>query len=149
VETIGVARAQAAAEAADLRVFVSAPDAVADLSQARAGDLHVANKADLGGSVAAADLVVSARTGDGIDALLEAIGARVTDAGAAAGAFSSLRHLAALDAAREALIRAVDAPPEIAAEECRAAGRALDSLIGRVDVEHILDGVFSTFCLGK
>lgn len=148
IETIGVGRARAAAETADLRVFVSSPDAPADLALRRPGDLHVANKADLG-AAGDVDLAVSALTGEGLDALLAAIGARVTDAGAAAGAFSTARHLAALETAEAALRRAAAAPPEIAAEECRAAARALDSLIGRVDVEHILDGVFSTFCLGK
>jgi tRNA modification GTPase len=38
---------------------------------------------------------------------------------------------------------------EIAAEEIRAALRALDFLLGRVDVEAVLDVVFQSFCLGK
>ena len=38
---------------------------------------------------------------------------------------------------------------EITSEELRAATRALDSLVGRVDVEHILDEIFSSFCIGK
>jgi len=31
----------------------------------------------------------------------------------------------------------------------RGAIRALESLVGRVDVEHILDEIFASFCLGK
>ena len=38
---------------------------------------------------------------------------------------------------------------ELAAEELRTAIRALDSLVGRVDVENILDEIFASFCLGK
>jgi tRNA modification GTPase len=38
---------------------------------------------------------------------------------------------------------------ELAAEELRAAVRALESLVGRVDVEDILDEIFASFCLGK
>ena len=38
---------------------------------------------------------------------------------------------------------------EIAAEELRVAVRALDSLVGRVDVENVLDEIFASFCLGK
>ena len=38
---------------------------------------------------------------------------------------------------------------EMIAEEVRDAIRALDSLVGRVDVEHILDEIFSSFCIGK
>ena len=35
------------------------------------------------------------------------------------------------------------------AEEIRAATHALDSLIGRIGIENVLDEVFSSFCLGK
>ena len=38
---------------------------------------------------------------------------------------------------------------ELAAEELRAALRALDFLVGRVDVEAVLDVIFASFCLGK
>jgi tRNA modification GTPase len=38
---------------------------------------------------------------------------------------------------------------EIAAEELRQAIRALGSLVGRVDVEALLDEIFSSFCIGK
>ncbi|MGB1266437.1 MAG: tRNA uridine-5-carboxymethylaminomethyl(34) synthesis GTPase MnmE, partial [Nereida ignava] len=38
---------------------------------------------------------------------------------------------------------------ELAAEELRTAIRALDALIGRVDVENLLDEIFSSFCIGK
>ena len=38
---------------------------------------------------------------------------------------------------------------ELAAEDLRTAVRALDSLVGRVDVEDILDEIFASFCLGK
>ena len=35
------------------------------------------------------------------------------------------------------------------AEEIRGALRALDFLVGRVDVEAVLDVIFQSFCLGK
>jgi tRNA modification GTPase len=38
---------------------------------------------------------------------------------------------------------------DITAEEIRAATHALDSLVGRIGLENILDEVFSSFCLGK
>jgi tRNA modification GTPase len=38
---------------------------------------------------------------------------------------------------------------DITAEEIRAATQALDSLIGRIGLETVLDEVFSSFCLGK
>jgi tRNA modification GTPase len=42
-----------------------------------------------------------------------------------------------------------EATAEIAAEELRTAIRALDSLVGRVDIENVLDEIFTSFCLGK
>jgi len=58
---------------------------------------------------------------------------------------------------REALKRAADAlrnvqhsvSAELAAEELRAAVHALGRITGRVDVEDVLDRVFSNFCIGK
>ena len=38
---------------------------------------------------------------------------------------------------------------DVTAEEIRAATHALDSLIGRIGIENVLDEVFSSFCLGK
>ena len=38
---------------------------------------------------------------------------------------------------------------DIAAEELRGAIRALESLVGRIDVETYLDEIFASFCLGK
>jgi tRNA modification GTPase len=38
---------------------------------------------------------------------------------------------------------------EFAADELSSAVMALDSLIGRVDVEDLLDEIFSSFCIGK
>jgi tRNA modification GTPase len=35
------------------------------------------------------------------------------------------------------------------AEDLRSAIRAVDSLVGRVDVEQVLDEIFSSFCIGK
>ena len=38
---------------------------------------------------------------------------------------------------------------ELAAEELRAAAYSLGRLLGRVDVEDILDVIFREFCVGK
>ena len=44
---------------------------------------------------------------------------------------------------------AAAALPELAAEDLRLALRALDRLVGRSDVEDILDVIFRDFCIGK
>jgi tRNA modification GTPase len=41
------------------------------------------------------------------------------------------------------------AETEIVAEELRLGLRALDGLVGRVDVEAVLDVIFRSFCIGK
>ncbi len=38
---------------------------------------------------------------------------------------------------------------ELAAEELRAAAHSLGRLLGRVDVEDVLDVIFREFCVGK
>jgi tRNA modification GTPase len=38
---------------------------------------------------------------------------------------------------------------ELAAEDLRLAARAMGRITGRVDVEDILDRIFSEFCIGK
>ena len=50
-----------------------------------------------------------------------------------------------------AIVLLADGPDyyDITAEEIRAATHALDSLIGRIGIENVLDEVFSSFCLGK
>ena len=56
--------------------------------------------------------------------------------------------LVSLESARRAL-ESENALPEIVAEDLRTAVLALESLVGRVDVEHILDDIFASFCIGK
>ena len=38
---------------------------------------------------------------------------------------------------------------ELAAEELRTAAHSLGRLLGRIDVEDILDAIFRDFCIGK
>jgi tRNA modification GTPase len=46
-------------------------------------------------------------------------------------------------------VSVVGAGEELAAEELRAASQSLGRLLGRVDVEDILDVIFREFCVGK
>jgi tRNA modification GTPase len=56
--------------------------------------------------------------------------------------------LAALDSAL-VLLPQGEGSADITSEEIRTAIRALDSLVGRIDIENILDEIFASFCLGK
>jgi tRNA modification GTPase len=155
VEAMGVARARARAEAADLRVFlVEAADDAARLGlRVRAGDLVALAKADL--RKAGDGLAVSGRTGVGIDGLLTGIAAVLGDRAAGAGSVAHSRQREAIEAAVRAVSAALteadrgEMQAELVAEEIRAGLRNLDFLVGKVDVEAVLDVIFRTFCLGK
>jgi tRNA modification GTPase len=111
------------------------------------------------GAAAPPVLEVSAETGAGCAALLAA----VTDAVAARyGApdpelplVTRARHLQALEAGHAELAAFADAwaaaalPATVAAVHLRAAADALESVIGAVQVDDVLDRVFGTFCVGK
>lgn len=94
---------------------------------------------------------LSAKTGAGLDALLDALqgAAAARMAGEGAG-LTRQRHRAALTACRLALGRAMAAAePELIGEDLRLASRELGRITGRVDVEDLLDLIFSEFCIGK
>ncbi len=57
------------------------------------------------------------------------------------------RVATSLDATRESLLR--NDAPEFIAIEAREALQALGDVVGRVDIEEILDEVFRSFCIGK
>jgi tRNA modification GTPase len=62
------------------------------------------------------------------------------------------RHRRLVEEARAALSRAIpalDAGPELAAEDVRVAADQIGRLTGRIDVEDLLGEIFSSFCIGK
>jgi tRNA modification GTPase len=155
IEALGVDRARTRAARADLRVFlVGEPGEAATLGVGREpGDLVVLAKADL--READDGPSVSGATGMGIDGLLAAISAELGERSARAGSLSHQRQREAIERAAAAAggadVELGRAEPrvELVAEELRAALRALDFLVGRVDVEALLDVIFQSFCLGK
>ena len=154
VEALGISRAIERANAAEIRVFLlgEGDDATELGVDMRDGDLLVHGKADL---APASGLAVSGKTGEGVEVLLEKLATELEQR--AAGATSAIRerHRVALENGVVALnqaevhVRNGSEWSELAAEEMRQALRALDSIIGRVDVENVLDEIFSSFCLGK
>ncbi len=146
VERLGVARARDRAAEADLRIHVAAPGEPWPEGPVAEGDFCVLNKID---RAAAGAVGVSAATGEGLPWLLETVAARVAALSGGAGAAFRARHVAALGVAARHLAHVEGAEPEVAAEELRLAAGALDSLVGRIDVESVLDEVFSAFCIGK
>ncbi len=167
IEAEGVRRALARAEAADLRIVVldaGGPPPEGAVADAMAAPSLIAfNKIDqpaadwVGPAAAAAGdrgLPIAAATGKGVPELVAAIARRVgEDLGAQeAPALSRARHRHDVETAAWALDRAhaaLSRGAELAGEDLRLAARALGCITGRVDVEDILDVVFSSFCIGK
>ena len=95
---------------------------------------------------------VSAKTGEGLEALLASLTAQVQARLAISERppLTRARHREALEAGISALDRATTATlPELAAEDIRLAVRSLGRITGRVDVEDVLDVIFRDFCIGK
>ncbi len=158
VEQEGVRRARQRAEHADLTLWLD--DGTLGCAAELAGPaLVVRTKLDLAdsltpGSTAVAQFAISAKTGDGIDALLDAIADRAV-AGLSSGEPAVLtlaRHREAFLTARRALAPALAAEPieaELAAEQFRRAAAAMDRVVGRIGVEDVLGEIFSRLCVGK
>ncbi|MFD1160227.1 tRNA uridine-5-carboxymethylaminomethyl(34) synthesis GTPase MnmE [Roseovarius aestuarii] len=151
VETIGIDRARQRARQADLRVFLIQDAATPDLN-VEADDIILTAKADLLDDKTNA---VSGQTGYGVSQLIERITDVLKTRAAGVGIATRLRHKQAMERGCQALSAAMTLLPQgeetadIAAEEIRTAIRALDSLVGRVDIESVLDEIFASFCLGK
>ena len=102
---------------------------------------------------------VSASSGAGLKQLLERIdeelSTRYGGAGLDAPVVTRARHRAILGEASSELAAfregwvSGDLPATVAAVHLRSAVHSLEELIGSVDVEDVLDRVFSSFCVGK
>ena len=147
VELEGMRRARAEAASADLCLLLTAPDAPPPPDMP---GLRVRTKSDLGAAPGGPGLAVSARTGEGLEALRGAIAEAVRSRVAGPPGALRARHVHALAESAEALDRfAAASQTDLAAEDLRLAVRALGRVTGRVDVEDLLDAIFREFCIGK
>ncbi|SMX24981.1 tRNA uridine-5-carboxymethylaminomethyl(34) synthesis GTPase MnmE [Boseongicola aestuarii] len=150
VEALGIERARTRAKAADLRIILLSSRSETLPIVSTKEDIVLVTKSDLN-----PDGHISVTTGFGLDDLV----ARVTEVFQRRASESGIairdRHRQSMKIAADALAHAqnqLTSAPELAefiAEDLRTAVRALDALVGRVDVEHILDEIFSSFCIGK
>lgn len=152
VEVIGMARAVDRARAADLRVFLLDGDDTGLPIAPEPGDIVVHGKGDLRDDGLPS---VSGLTGAGVAELVERIGEALVVRVASAGTITHERHrravaaaIQALGCAREDVLMGTESE-ELTAEKVRQAIRALESVVGRVDVEDFLSEIFSSFCIGK
>ena len=151
VEKIGVDRATQRADAADLRVFLLDDGDDVPVTQ-QPDDILVRPKADQRSDGADA---VSGKTGQGLNWLESQIAKRLAERQQNVGLATHHRHKVAMEqaathlaTAQSELVRGIEGY-ELVAEDLRTSVRCLESLVGRIDVENLLDEIFASFCLGK
>jgi tRNA modification GTPase len=172
VEKLGIARSWQAIADADAVLFLhdlsraddpqaQAEDAViaARLAEAHAAaPLHVFNKRDLvpGHALPAGALALSAQTGEGLEALRDALLERAGAVHVPDGVFiARTRHVEALSRTDEHLQLAQrhadqkDAALDLFAEELRLAHSALGEITGQFTADDLLGEIFGRFCIGK
>ncbi|MBN8544079.1 MAG: tRNA uridine-5-carboxymethylaminomethyl(34) synthesis GTPase MnmE [Alphaproteobacteria bacterium] len=156
IEKEGVLRAKNRAKSAELKLLLidsitrseSHNDFVHDDDT---NTLIIYTKNDVGKAPENA-LSISTKTGEGIQELIEAVKSRVLHemGSSPSPLITRARHREALQRALDALGRfSSDTPLELQCEELRIAAHALGKITGKIDVEDVLDVVFSTFCIGK
>ncbi len=145
IEAIGIDRARAALDAADIILWLGEPDALP-----RADAILVAAQSDRVADVRPG-LSLSAQTGEGMAALVALLQQRARALLPGEGDYALHRrqrdlvgrlldHLHAAGAARDLLVTA---------EELRLGRSVVDSLTGQAGTEDMLDRLFSGFCIGK
>jgi tRNA modification GTPase len=157
VERLGIERARAMTERADVVLLVSAPD-VPPVGQEEliggAKIIQVRTKRDI--DLSSVDpgntaIWVSALSGAGLDQLRDAIGGRLRML------LSGEPSLVSRERQRKALSEAVytlarsrqQKAGELLAEDLRSASQALARLVGATDLDTVLDRLFAGFCIGK
>jgi tRNA modification GTPase len=145
IEAIGIDRARAALDAADIILWLGDP---ADLPRADA--ILIAAQCDRTGGERPG-LSLSARTGEGMDTLIDML--RTRAAALLPGESDYALHARQRQRVGQLIERlhAAGAAGDllVVAEDLRLARRAIDALTGQASTEDMLDRLFSGFCIGK
>jgi tRNA modification GTPase len=157
VEKEGVRRALSTISGADIVLSLAVSGSVAEIEfpgfEGRV--IRVGTKDDLNsGSLGDYDVRISSWSGFGLDTLQDLLidDLSTKNTGLSLALPSRLRHRLLLQEALESLGLARDGAAgalDIRAEYLRLAAQSLGRITGRVDVEDLLDVIFSEFCVGK
>ncbi|HEX5181922.1 MAG TPA: tRNA uridine-5-carboxymethylaminomethyl(34) synthesis GTPase MnmE [Allosphingosinicella sp.] len=147
IERIGVSRARASIDAADLILWLGRPNDCPAPQKA----LLVQSRIDISPPDSAAEVRVSAETGAGMDDLVALLIARARALLPHEGeAALNARHRDAIGTAEACLAEAARIGDLLLkAEALRQARAVLDRVTGRAGVDDMLDALFGRFCLGK
>lgn len=147
VEAIGVSRARAALDDADLILWLG-PEGEGPESA-----WEIAAQSDRPGTQGKQRPRhrVSAVTGEGLDGLRRDLAATAARAMPRPGdaALNRRQHALVADAASALAAAASETDPLLTAESLRLARVSFDALIGRATTEDMLDALFGRFCIGK
>ena len=152
IEKLGISKAYEMADAADIRVFLIEEEGEPLAITMRDGDIVRLNKGDERGLDVEA---VSGKTGQGVSELLNLIAERLAVKTPTDVVAIRERQITGLRAAEFFLARVLTLvqsdplPFELASQELYFALSELDFVFGRIDIESVLDEIFSSFCLGK
>ncbi|MBV9190383.1 MAG: tRNA uridine-5-carboxymethylaminomethyl(34) synthesis GTPase MnmE [Betaproteobacteria bacterium] len=154
VEKLGIARTRSELERADVVLAVHDATAGTAAVASTAQRIDVYNKTDLrpGFVPPKGAIAVSAKTGQGVPDLREAIVRAAGWSSTGESVFLAReRHLRALTAAKEHLVRATaeKARWELFAEELRLAHESLSAITGAFTADDLLGEIFGRFCIGK
>jgi tRNA modification GTPase len=158
IEQEGVARARRRAKTADLILWLSEGGDGQARPSTESLTLAVRTKIDLKGADTLAagptDLAISAKTGAGVDRLLDVIAELAEErmSSAEPALLTLERHRRGFQDARQALASTLKpdaAEPELIAEDFRRAAAAMDRIVGRIGIEEVLGEIFARLCVGK
>jgi tRNA modification GTPase len=163
LEQEGIARTEKSLQLADLRLYIADRNtpkpAHFEERNRESNEIIVLNKSDLPENSDWKDfhaLRISCLTGEGLPELQKEILTRITKQNLKPESALAIntRHRDCLRRARESCDQAAAKQAEGLSQEYAAihlneALRAVGEVIGAVDVEQILDSVFSQFCIGK
>ncbi len=171
IEAEGIRRSRKAVEQSEIVLHIlDASTVIHDMDQAFLEEfrskkrLLILNKVDLPQKISKEEMEVhdtvipvSARTGQGIDALKDALSAIIWEGQVQSENLEiaiSARHQTALNRAKEGLARSeaalsAEESLELIAMDLRIAVEAIGEIVGKTSTEDLLDKIFSQFCIGK
>ncbi len=155
IEREGIRRSLLAASEADILLVMGecgSSDPLPAIDSSGTEPIMVWNKADIASRSGRAGIRISAKTGEGMAALERALAERVRGFAVQGEApvLTRARHREAVSYAAGRLSETLgERDAVLLAEHLRAAVSALGRVVGKVDVEDLLDRIFRDFCIGK
>ncbi len=157
IEKLGIERSYKSIKGADVVLFLidntfSEEDQKLLNQIQKKNIIIVKNKSDISSGLNGADILISAKTGEGIEELKEKIYNMFIDRKIISGGLmlTHSRHIAAVNRAYDSLKNALKADqPDLMAIDLKEAWQALGEITGATVSEAIIDRIFEKFCLGK